>query len=160
MRFVGKPNGKLLRGAPGNYIHGQVYQMSFNNSKFKFWELVEEEPVLTVPEDTESIYEEPIYVPAEGLDMGNTPVEHPEDVNVDPTTDATIEPYMSFNATTGEMSPYVDTSSEEVAVTETVSKKLTRDELKELLDEAGVVYKPGARTTTLERLVDELVSKE
>ena len=35
-----------------------------------------------------------------------------------------------------------------------------RDDLKRVLDEAGVEYNPRARTTTLQGLVDELATKE
>jgi len=157
MRFIGKPNGKLLRGAPGNYNHGQIYKMSYNNCKFAFWELVEPIPELKVPDagEGDSIYDESIYTPEE-ISEHVEPVTHPDEVNLDPDTDASIEPYMNYNTSSGKMTPYNVTASDDPApVIE--EPEYTRDELKKKLDEAGVVYKPRTSTKKLRSLVDELV---
>lgn len=157
MRFVGRPNNVLMKGAPGNYEQGKVYQMSFNNSLFKFWELMVEPPVLVAPKPkpSDDVYDEPVYIPEEALSMSGGDVQIPSDVNVDPNADATIEPYMNFNMSTGELSPHTYTASDEPDVAEK-----TRDELKAILDEAGVVYKKTSRTKTLQKLVDKFVSEE
>jgi hypothetical protein len=64
MRFIGKPNGVLMKNAPGNFIHGKTYTVPYGHSKFKFWELLEPVPELKVPEDTDS-FEEAYFVPDE-----------------------------------------------------------------------------------------------
>lgn len=59
MKFVGRPQGKLMKGAPGNYVQNQIYRIPFRHSKFDFWELVEKTPELVVPEMVleESVFE-------------------------------------------------------------------------------------------------------
>jgi len=66
MRFIGKPNGVFMKGAPGNFIHGQKYKVPYGHSKFPYWELLEEEPVLQVFDDVgNSVYEDAVYTPDE-----------------------------------------------------------------------------------------------
>ena len=62
MKFIGKPKGKLMKNAPGNFVHGEIYVVPYGHSKFKFWEMVDPEPKLVIPEDTES-FEEAYFIP-------------------------------------------------------------------------------------------------
>jgi hypothetical protein len=62
MKFIGKPEGKLMKNAPGNFEHGKEYVVPYGHSKFPFWEMLEPEPKLVVPEDTDS-FEEAYFVP-------------------------------------------------------------------------------------------------
>ena len=69
MKFVGKPNGKFMKGAPGNYIHGEEYNQPWGNGDYPYWQRMEEAPVLVAPEPSEAdnVFdeEEEIYVPDE-----------------------------------------------------------------------------------------------
>jgi len=60
MRFVGwDREGKLLRGAPGNYKNGDIVSLRWHNSKHAWWEIAEKIPTkatLQVPPG-ESVYE-------------------------------------------------------------------------------------------------------
>ena len=194
MRFVGKPNGVFLRGAPGNYVHGQIYNQPYRMSKFKFWQLEEEIPVLVAPKPNEddNVFEESVFIPddeeevvviPEVEEVVPTPDEEAATVEMvpvnlesgdgnpyNPNAPAILEPYAVFNTGTGRTTPYV---APEITTTapigeyevtlstqEPEEEKLDRDELMRVLDEAGVEYKKGVRTTTLKKMVDELVSKE
>jgi len=179
MKFIGKPGGKLMKGAPGNYEHGVVYNLPFRHSRRPYWVLLEPVPEFTVPEITEG---DDIFV---NLDV---PSEHPDGavfmsavlppeetdgdavvtdkqvaelnqmgINLNPDTDATIEPYMHYSPSTNKLSEYVPPTKEPDE--ESVDKS-DRDELKRILTEAGVTFKPGMRTTTLQKLVDGLDAKE
>ena len=183
MRFIGKPNGKFMKGAPGNYVHGEIYDQPWGNGNYNYWERLEDAPVFVAPEPSEvdSVFdeEEDVFNPEEEetpqpkieIMVEETPVEvtepvpeisvepvapvvHDDDVNLDPNTPATIEPYMSFNTGTGELSDY----EEPVPVEETVSsvEELDRDALLKTLEDAGVEVKPRTRTTTLRKMVDAL----
>jgi len=107
MRFVCSPNGKLLKGAPGNFKCGGIYVQPFHLSSFPYWELVEPTPELKIPEasESDSVFDEPIYVPdddAAPVEMRTSPMEV-AGVNVDPNAPATMEPYMKFNPRTGQL---------------------------------------------------------
>ena len=67
MRFIGRPNNQLVKGAPDNYIHGEVYDQPFRMSKFPFWELVEPVPVLKIPP---AQADDSVFVPP---DLGDDP---------------------------------------------------------------------------------------
>ena len=107
MRFVCSPNGKLLKGAPGNFKCGGIYVQPFHLSSFPYWELVEPTPELKIPEasESDSVFDEPKYVPdddAAPVEMRTSPMEV-AGVNVDPNAPATMEPYMKFNPRTGQL---------------------------------------------------------
>jgi len=107
MRFVCSPNGKLLKGAPGNFKCGGIYVQPFHLSSFPYWELVEPTPELKIPEasESDSVFDEPIYVPdddAAPVEMRTSPMEV-AGVNVDPNAPAIMEPYMKFNPRTGQL---------------------------------------------------------
>lgn len=108
MRFVGKPDGKLMKGAPGNYNHGEIYVQPYHLSEFPYWELVDEVPKLTVPppSESDSVFEDAVFIPdddAAPVEM-NTPPTEVAGVNVDPDAPAIMEPYMKFNTRTGKLS--------------------------------------------------------
>ena len=67
MRFVGKPEGKLMKGAPGNYRQNEIYLQPFRMSRFAFWKLIDPPPELKVPEakTEDSVFEENIFVPTD-----------------------------------------------------------------------------------------------
>jgi len=192
MRFIGKPNGVFMKGAPGNYEQGKVYDQPWGNGNYKYWERLEETPVMVAPEltDADNAFDDEMFVPEEETvvtpqpkleimieDIPEvvevekaveeisvepaTPMVHDEDVNISPYTMATIEPYMSFNTGTGELSDY----EEPMPVEETVSsveepalptENLDRLELLNALEVAKVEVKKGTRTTTLKKMVDDL----
>ena len=186
MKFIGKPRGVFMRGAPGNYVHGQIYNQPYQMSRFKFWELVEEIPVLVAPEleEDESVFEEAVFIPDEEKKVVLVPDEevdavvemlpvNPERGDGNPydlNTPAIMEPYMVFNTGTGGLAPYVPpeitttepTKEYEITLStvEPEGEELDRGGLIRVLDEAGVKYNKRARTATLKKLVDELVSKE
>lgn len=136
MKFKCDPNGKLLPGAPGNYKCGQTYLQPFSQSKFKYWELLEEPPVLKVPKATpeDSVYNDVVYVPDEQPETIEEKVEtepirndapigdaavvelspSPQRVDmvagvvVDPNAPATIESHMKLNLKTGNLTEAVD----------------------------------------------------
>jgi len=67
MRFVGRPEGKLMKGAPGNYRQNEIYLQPFRMSRFAFWKLIDPPPELKVPEakTEDSVFEENIFVPTD-----------------------------------------------------------------------------------------------
>ena len=167
MKFVGKPNGKLLKGAPGNYTHGVIYKQPFRMSKFPYWQLMEPVPELRVPEvgKGDSVYEDAIYVPDDEAEpLGEfTPIVPTEDINADPNTGATIEPYMTYSQKDGKMKAYVDKREPQPVPEPTPEPEpeeeepgLDRDALKAILDEKGVKYLKNARTVTLAKMVEAL----
>lgn len=176
MRFICGPNRELLKGAPGNYECGKKYRLPYRHSKFKFWELIEDVPLLKVRavSDEESVFEEAIFLPEEEetesydeavIEM--SPSAFPEE-EMDLDGPAKIEPYMKLNLSTGELSP-VSGEPEEVGVVEDApsveeggspADESNRDELKRVLDEASVEYNENAWTKTLQALVDELEPEE
>ena len=68
MRFVGKPNGVFMKGAPGSYEQGKIYEVPFHYSQWKFWELVEPPPELKVPDASkeDSVFSGEAIVPPTG----------------------------------------------------------------------------------------------
>jgi hypothetical protein len=74
-KFIGKPNGVYMKGAPCNYIHGQVYSIPYKFSQFPFWELLDPPPVLKVPAARveDSVFESSIFVPPEMNDAPSGP---------------------------------------------------------------------------------------
>lgn len=184
MRFIGKPGGKLMKGAPGNYEHGRVYMMTWGHSKFKFWELLEEAPTLKVPpmsgEDSVYSEEESVFVPPE---VGNwdtsevNPVEWEEaevaeerkvernavpekPTGVDQRTRELAEQYrrQNMHLIDAEEGVFVEESPEEPPEEEPgeVETVPDREDLYKALDEAGVEYSKHSRTDYLEKLVEDL----
>lgn len=149
MKFVGKPDGKLMKWAPGNYIHGEVYMQPYRMSRFAFWELLEETPELIAPETTEmdDVFEEAFYIPDDESVVG-----FEGEVNLDLDVPASIE----FSSSDVEVYNVDFTASEHTPPEE----ELDRDSLLEVLEKAGVEVKPRTRTTTLVKMVAELETKE
>jgi hypothetical protein len=187
MRFVGKPNGVFMKGAPGNFKHGEVYTVPFGHSKFKFWEMLEEEPVLKAPElssgDDVWNYEEEIYVPepeitvsepevvevtttetVQGVEMNtHTPIMR-DGVDYSPNAPAVLEPYGTFNTGTGEVGDHQEKlakkKGEAILDLDTKVDNMTRGVLLGILKDAGVAVKKRTRTTTLRKMVDNLEAEE
>ena len=125
MKFVGKPGGKLMKHAPGNYEHGKLYKVPYGHSKQPFWELVEKPPELKVQEETES-FEEAYYVPddeeqvmeitsslsVDEISM-TTSAGYEGNAIIDPNAPAIIEPYMMYNTETGELADVPELPFEE-----------------------------------------------
>jgi hypothetical protein len=69
LRFIGKPGGKLVKRAPGNYKQGETVlgPLTWVRDFPKIWELVDPEPVLVIPESSEedSVFMEGVYTPEE-----------------------------------------------------------------------------------------------
>ena len=157
MRFICGPDGKLLKGAPGNFECGSVHKLPFRHSRFKFWELIEQAPVLRVPDITEedSVFDESVFMPEEAdeeaAEISLTPAPQPEEeINIDPDAPAILESYEAYELGTTTLS---DEPSEE-PVSET-----SGEDLLDILAARGVEVKKGTRTTTLQKMVDELVSE-
>lgn len=176
MRFIGNPDGKLMKGAPGNYIHGKKYHIPFKHSTRKFWKLLEKVPELKVPDEPES-FEDAYFVPEEKtatVELTQTT----SDIDIDPTSEALIEPYASVNPVTGKMGEHIEHPKkpekvEEESVEEIVTEPekvlkelpeeiivdpptLDRKALLAILVEADIEVKKGTRTTTLKKMVDAL----
>lgn len=166
MRFIGKPNGVLMKRAPGNYVHGELYMKSIGKSRLPFWELKDKPPEVIAPPLTveDDAY---MFIPEETQDitMSGSDVMSNEAISrSDPNAPAILEPYASFNTGTGELTDikFEEQSNIEIIKAEPVEEKLelTRDELLAVLKKAGVEVKPRTRTTTLLKMVDELDSEE
>ena len=172
MRFIGRPEGKLMKNAPGNFEHGKIYVVPYGHSKFKFWEMIDPEPKLVVPESTESfeeafyvpkdeeLFEDTTYVPSELEEdpwsyttsepiveeirvpepvveevpepvVEVAPVSAPVDTRaervIDNSAPATIEPYMTFNPMSGELSSH----KEELVALNRGEPVLTEEEKKQ-----------------------------
>lgn len=159
MRFICDPNGRLLKGAPGNFKCGGTYMQPFHLSKFPYWELVEEKPTLKIPDasKSDSVFEETIFVPDDEVapvEMYTPPTEV-AGVDVDPESPAQIEPYMKLNLNTGKLSAVTEEPKVEPQI-ESVEPPKTREDLKNILDARGVEYTPKTRTETLVKMVEEL----
>ena len=156
-----------MKHAPSNYEHGKIYKVPFSLSRRPYWVLVEPIPDLVAPEPSreDDVFEEAVFVPG---------VEDDEmfilDMNVDPDTDASIDISLDYLPTAEETTQYTSSipleepeETDEAFVTEdSMPEQETRirEELKEVLDKAGVEYKTRTRTTTLQKLVDELAVEE
>ena len=144
MKFIGKPEGKLMKGAPGNYIHGKEYHVPYSYSQWKWWQLMEDAPELQVPDITEEkgVFEEFVYVPDEekSSEDYHGPALRANEFLV-PDADAMTVP---------------DEEALKELEKQEAEPRLTRDELKKILDDAGVEYNKRLRTETLRVLVKKL----
>ncbi len=151
MKFVGRPDGRLMKGAPGNYIHGKEYHIPYGHSKRLFWELLEEVPELKVPEETDSfeeayfISEEKVKAPPSKSDTAviETTVsarQGSEDYVPPINAPAIIESSgFTIDGKTGKLKPYVKPEPAEPKRTEADVLKL---ELKKLKAELALLQKP------------------
>jgi len=175
-----------MKHAPKSYEHGKTYKMPFGMSSRPYWELIEPVPVFVAPEPSD---EDSVFVDIEGddvvfIDPGLGDEEH-LDINLELDAPASISSSLDYIPSEDEMSQYTAStpSLEEheeaeilelspiegeshTAEFETVTVKIEpvetvdRDALKRVLDEAGIEYKPRARTATLQTQVDELATEE
>ena len=53
MRFIGKPNGVYMKGAPGRFRQGEVYRVPWIYAKMAYWEPLDPIPELKVPPPSE-----------------------------------------------------------------------------------------------------------
>lgn len=178
MRFTCSPNGKLLKGAPGNYKCGQVYPQPYHMSKFPFWELLTDTPVLKVPPplDSDNVFDEPVYV---ADDEAIIQPLVPDKKMKDERTEEIKKLYKRSNMRLidADNGIFVDGSEEETPEPEKEPEPTPvevavekpdvepsavddREEYKKLLTESGVEFNDKARTTTLKKLVDALESEE
>lgn len=183
MRFIGKPDGVLMKRAPGNYIHGQIYQQPYHMCKFPYWELVEEAPTLVAPppDDGDSVFEETVFIPDESEEdvevdiiLDEAGVDDDIDKYINNDTPATIEPFTAYRVTqTEDGVQYTNIppiKKHDITTTEPIGEvtlsssddpvELSRDELKQKLDDAGVEYDKRTRTSILKKMVDELEPQE
>ena len=122
--------------------------------------------MLKVPEETES-FEDVYFIPEEEAEVASSepdaavieitssaPVGFEEygDINAP----ATLSPHMTMDGATGKLRKYVP-PPEPVAEPE---KKPDRKALLKTLEDAGVEVKKGTRTTTLQRMVDDLEEED
>ena len=54
MRFIGYVDGKLVKGAPGNYRQGELVLQPYKLSTYPWWQLADEVPPLEAPEPVEA----------------------------------------------------------------------------------------------------------
>ena len=189
LRFIGRPNGKLVRGAPGNYKQGEITRGPLTWVKVhpQVWELVESAPELKIPEASErdSVFEEPVFIPDDEklseADLGDGSGRPTKDRVWPPPNFQTQGTEAGEITLSGSMNAALDAHTQEVingykkqgmylldadegilvAPDESEEKdSRSRDKLKEILDSAGVKYSKHARTETLAQMVKELESKE
>lgn len=155
MKFMGRPDGKLLKGAPGNYEHGKIYHVPYHWSEWSFWELVGKKPTVQVPESTEGddIYET-YYTSSD-----DEPTPPPVPIIVKPAPPmpglTTEEGYQSHLQKI-ERGEYTVDKDGVIHYEEEPTPEPSRKELKKKLDKAGVEYNPRTRTQNLLKLVEEL----
>lgn len=178
MRFICDENGKLLKGAPGNYTCGKTYMMPLRHSEYPYWELLGEPPVLEIPPPSEDddVFSGVSPLPDIEVEQDDSDRENVEDFdaeNVDADAPAVLEPYASIK--NGKVVAYQEetripevSDSNEAEEEETdeeldefpSDEEWSRDELKRILDEEGVEYSKYAHTPTLKEKVEELGSEE
>ena len=178
LRFIGRPEGgKLVKGSPGNYKQGEITSGPLIWAKVfpNVWELVEPTPELRVPDMVkgDSVFEDAIFVPDD--DGGESEAVFFPEPQMPKTKDAGItlsgSAETELDAHTREVIAgykkqglYLLDADEGIMVSsdEPEEKKdpRSRDELKTILDEAGVKYSVKSRTETLARMVQTLESKE
>lgn len=166
MRFIGKKDGKLMSGAPGNYEQGRVYLQPFRHSRYKWWELIEPLPELVVPpmDDTASVYEE-VFLPPE------------ESSTYDPEAEVTTVTIKSEGITgiLGGDGAVIESMKEyEKSLTrvdelevlqeepeeEPAGYEYPREVLMAKLDAVGIEYSKRAHNKTLQAMVAKLESEE
>ncbi len=146
MRFICDPNGKLLKGAPGNYKCGEVYIQPYHMSEFAFWELVEDIPELKIPEADDE-FEDAFYV---------TPDDEPM---ISVSGGAVLEDSRSFNYDFSQVmlekaSPEVEEPIEEP------EPELERADLIDILVAHNIEYSKHHSTKHLRKLVDSLKEED
>lgn len=64
-KFVGKPSGTLMKGAPKGYNQGDVVELSYRYNNYPWWELLDPPPVLNIPpaKVEDSVFEGNVFVP-------------------------------------------------------------------------------------------------
>lgn len=155
MKFIGRPEGKLMKGAPGNYIHGQTYNVPYYWSEWAFWELIGEKPTVKVPESTEGddVYE--AYLPPS--DDEPTPPPTPVIVKpAPPMPGLTTEDGYQKHLQKLDRGDYTVDKDGIIHYEEDPAPEPDREELKKILNKAGVEYNPRTRTPNLLKLVEEL----
>lgn len=176
LRFIGRPGGKLVKGAPGNYKQGDIVSGPLTWAKTfpKIWELVESPPELHVSdmERRDSVFEEPVFVPPE-----DEPFEEDEPPQLVPRTAAAAKEVTLPDSTDAELDVrtrevaenyrkqgmYLLDADKGVVVSpdeSTDKDPRSRDELRAILDAAGVKYSKHSRTETLAKMVQTIESKE
>ena len=187
MKFIGKPGGVFMKGAPGNYEQGKVYNIPFRFSRKAYWDLLEKPPVLVAPEIVEgdNVFDDKFFESDDSASIElMPPISLTDDFNADPDAPATLEAHMTYNKVTGKLRKYeprqtgedkseevieekpVETVSnsedefEELTVKVEPTKKSIRDALIKTLEDAGKEIKLRTRTTTLQKMVDKLAPEE
>lgn len=151
MKFIGKPGGKFMKGAPGSYTHGEVYVVPYSYSHFPYWELVGKKPELTIPEE-EGEFEEAFFISEDDdVEYTSTPSMGVPGLLSQGDYEKQIRNIEKGNFT-------VDPDG--LIDYDVASKPLTRKELKKILDDAGIDYNKRARQPTLQKLVDALDQEE
>lgn len=151
MRFIGKPGGKLMKGAPGNYEHGKEYVVPYSWSKFNFWELLEPIPEVKIPEPTEkdSVYEGGYFPPEKEEEEERVELNEPSSAVLGIVTEKQYQENLR-KLQSGNYSVGKD------GLIEYEKKEPTRKELMKTLDDAGIEYNNRTRTYNLKKMVDEL----
>ena len=162
MKFIGWKDGKLMSGAPGNYVKDKVYQMRFRHSRFPWWELIEPPPELKVPDadEEDSVYDEVVFIPGDEASTeeskGEVTLSTPRTSNLDARTREVMESYKKQGL-------YLLDAEEGILVhpEEPLEKdERSRDELKQILDAAGIEYNDKAWDRTLQAMVEKLESEK
>ena len=158
LRFIGKPGGKLAKGAPGNYAQGQIVTGYADQAKNfpKIWQLAQKMPKLVVPKAAEidSVFE--AMVPDGDVEVIDAPIASSEDFNLlDPNRSSTRVFKVKGAAST-------DTESDEVSVSEaapTVAEleSSTKVQLMAFLDSQEAEYKPKMKKAEILELAKSLL---
>ena len=165
LRFVGRTaDGKLVKGAPGNYEVGEITlgPLIWAQVHPKIWELVEPPPELRVPDvaEKDSVYDEGVFVPDDQTQESPSNAEVTLSGAVKPELDEHEKEVIAGYKSQG---MYLLDADEGILVPpdESIEKdSRSRDELKALLDAAGIKYSKHSRTETLAEMVQTLESKE
>ena len=155
-----------MKNAPGNFIHGKTYDQPYQMSKYPFWELIEDKPVLKIPppSDADNVFDEPVYVADDDVVLEDGVEDEELDIP-DPDAPATITQGNRYTLRNDEgfahFKPAPKPEQETPIPVENEAEPVdVREEYKEVLTDAGVEFNDRARTTTLKKLVDSLESEE
>lgn len=160
LRFIGKPGGRLMKGAPGNYMQGQIVTGPADRAKYfpKIWQLAEDMPELIIPKATEV---ESVFDPDLPDEVDDSPSSPKEFNLLDPDRSSA----RSFHRV-GALPPLevasTDSSKDEVDVSEmspTVEnlEKSKVAELKAFIDSQGAKYTSNMRKPELLELAKSLL---
>ena len=157
LRFIGKPGGKLVKGAPGNYAQGQIVTGPSDRAKYfpKIWQLAQKMPKLVIPKASEidSVFE--AMVPGE-VEVIEAPVASSKEFNLlDPNRSSTRS-FRLKGATSTDPEEDAMTVSEAMPTVEALESS-TKAQLMAFLDSQEVEYKRAMKKAEILELAKSLL---